>query len=418
MKQNFFSQFETDQNQLCYSVSEVTKMIQDCLESSFPPLQIKGEISNFVAHASGHWYFTLKDSLCQIKVVMFRSANEKLSWKPERGESLEVKIQGQLSVYKPRGEYQLICQSMEKCGKGALHEEFEKLKLKLSQEGFFERRKPLPFLPHHIVIISSPTGAAIRDILNILKRRYKGVKITLVPALVQGKEAPGSLIEALKKAERLKEVDVLILTRGGGSLEDLWAFNDESLARALFQFPLPVISAVGHEIDFTICDFVADLRAPTPSAAAELVVQNVPDLSEQIRKIKLLLCQSIQREIQNLKEKLISFNQKLVNPRKKIQDSQQYLDELNTGLKHGFFQQNHLRKQTLSSLISLLESLSPLKVLGRGYCLVSKDKKLIKSAQNLKKAEEVYIRFSQSFALAHIIKIGLLKKNKNSFPLE
>ena len=315
MKQDF-SQHETDKKtSICYSVSEITKMIQDCLESSFPPFQIKGEISNFISHASGHWYFTLKDAFSQIRVAMFRSANQKMRWTPKKGESLEVKVRGHLSVYKSRGEYQIICQSMEKCGKGALQEEFETLKRKLHQEGLFERKKTLPFLPCHILIISSPTGAAIRDILNILKRRYKGLKVTLVPALVQGPFAPESLREALKKAGLIKKAEALILTRGGGSLEDLWAFNDEALARALFQFPLPVISAVGHEIDFTISDFVADLRAPTPSAAAELVTQNVADLKERIRKVQSHISQSFQKEIQNLRERLKS--QKLAHPLKK-----------------------------------------------------------------------------------------------------
>lgn len=412
MKQDLFSQYETDEKPPCYSVSEITKMIQDCLESSFPPIQVKGEISNFVAHASGHWYFTLKDAFCQIRVVMFRSANQKLNWKPERGDSVEVKIQGQISIYKARGEYQIICQSMEKRGEGALQAEFEKLKEKLNQEGLFERKKTIPFLPRHIVIISSPTGAAIRDILNIVKRRYEGVKVTLVPALVQGKQAPNSLIEALKKAKQLKGADVLILTRGGGSLEDLWAFNNEELARSLFEFPLPVICAVGHEIDFTICDFISDLRAPTPSAAAELVVQNAPDLSEKTHKITLHLYQNIRREILYLKEKLTGLNQKLINPRKKIQDFQQCIDELSTGLRRWFFQQNNLKKQQLNGLISILESLSPLKVLSRGYCLISKNKQLIKNAQELKKGEEVRIQFSQSFALARIFQLGKIQKNK------
>ncbi|MDE0119412.1 MAG: exodeoxyribonuclease VII large subunit [Bdellovibrionales bacterium] len=410
MKQDFFSQFETQENSTYYSVSEVTKMIQDCLESSFSLLRLKGEISNFTAHVSGHWYFTLKDDFSQIRVVMFRSANQSLNWKPERGESLEVQIQGHVSVYKSRGEYQIICKSMEKCGKGA--EEFEKLKEKLRREGLFERKKKLPFLPHHIVIISSPTGAAIRDILNVLKRRYKGVKVTLVPSLVQGKEAPFRLIEALKKARSLKTADVLILTRGGGSTEDLWAFNDEALAKTLFAFPLPIISAVGHEIDFTISDFVADMRAPTPSSAAELVVQNVFDLNEQIRKITRLLYQNMQGKIQTLKEKENYLRQHLPHPQKRIQDLQQYLDDLGTNLKRAFFQQTHLRKEKLSHLISLLESLSPLKILKRGYCLVNKNDKLIKKAHELKKGEEISIRFSQSFALACISQVGFID-NKN-----
>ena len=397
-------------NPLCYSVSEVTKLVQDCLESSFPPLQIKGEISNFIAHSSGHWYFTLKDSESQIRAVMFRSANQGLSFQPKKGESLEVVVSGRLAVYKARGEYQIICHGMEKSGKGALREKFEQLKQKLLEEGLFERKRPLPFLPRHIVIISSPTGAAIQDILNILKRRYKGVKVTLVPALVQGEQAPQSLITALEKARQISSADLLILARGGGSLEDLWAFNDEALARAIFAFPLPVISGVGHETDFTISDFVADLRAPTPSASAELSTQNVSNLIEQLGKWQGQLNQNIQRELSYLKQNLNRLNQALVNPLKKIQDSQQYLDDLNVSLKREWEQAQKLRKEQLNKLVSLLESLSPLKVLSRGYSLVSQNDQIIKSADKLKLDKEIRIQFSKSFALAKVTKTGSLKK--------
>ena len=411
MKSDSFSQFETNKGLPCHSVSEITNLIQDCLESTFSsPLQIKGEVSNFTAHLSGHWYFTLKDSACQIRAVMFRQANQKLNFKPEKGESLEVVVTGEISVYKPRGEYQIICHSMEKRGLGALQEQFEKLKIKLKEEGLFEKKRAIPFLPRHIVIISSPTGAAIQDILNILKRRYKGVKITLVPALVQGESAPESLISALNQAKKLKSADVLMITRGGGSLEDLMAFNNEEFARAIFQFPLPVISAVGHEIDFTICDFVADLRAPTPSAGAELVAQNAQELSQRVQKMSTLIHQSLKRELSRLKEKLNSLSQKLISPpifpEKKIQELTQYIDELNTRLKQALFQQNQLKKEQLRGLTSVLESLSPLKVLSRGYSFVSKNGQIITQAQALKTGEEVHIQFSKSFALARINKTG------------
>ncbi len=404
--------FPADFEKTCFSVSEVTKMVSDCLQSTFPPLKIQGEISNFTAHSSGHWYFTLKDAESQIKAVMFRSANQGLTFQPRRGESLEVVVHGQLSVYKARGEYQIICQDMEKSGKGALREEFERLKQKLLKEGLFEKKSPLPFLPRHIVIVSSPTGAAIQDILNILKRRYKGVQITLVPALVQGESAPQSLIQALEKAQKLHTADVLILARGGGSLEDLWAFNDEALARAVFAFPKPVISAVGHETDFTISDFVADLRAPTPSASAELVTQNVLDILEKLKGWRFQLCQSAQREINNLKQNLHRLNQTLINPLKQIQDREQYIDELNMSLRQNWNQQNRLRKEQLKSLLSLLESLSPLKVLARGYGLVSRKGEVIKEADGLRPHEEIHIRFAQSFALAKVTQTGPLK-NKN-----
>ena len=394
----------------CYSVSEVTEMVQDCIESSFPPLQIKGEISNFIAHSSGHWYFTLKDSESQIRAVMFRSANQSLNFQPKRGESLEVIVSGRLAVYKARGEYQIICQAMEKSGKGALREQFEKLKEKLLTEGLFERKKPLPFLPRHIVVVSSPSGAAIQDILNILKRRYKGVRITLIPALVQGESAPQSLISALEKAKKLlPSADLLILARGGGSLEDLWAFNDEALARAIFAFPLPVISAIGHETDFTISDFVADLRAPTPSASAELATQNISDLVENLRKWHIQLNQSIQRELSYLKQNLTRLNQALISPLKKIQTAQQYTDDLNISLRREWDQQQKLRREKLRAFSALLESLSPLKILARGYGLVSRNGQVITSAEKLNLSEEIHIQFSKDFALAKVTKTGSLK---------
>jgi len=410
MSQNVSSKTKTSE-QPCYSISEITKMIQDSLESHFSlPLQIKGEISNFSSHASGHWYFSLKDEFSQIKVAMFKVANQKMTWKPNREQSVEVRIIGKLSVYKPRGEYQIICYSMEKCGQGA--EEFERLKKKLQEEGLFERKKELPFLPQHIVIISSSTGAAIRDILNILKRRYKGVRVTLVPALVQGAEAPNSLIEALKKAEQIEDADVLILTRGGGSQDDLWAFNNEALARTLFLFPKPIISAIGHEIDFTMCDFIADVRAPTPSAAAEIVVKNVPDLVEKISQLKHQLYQNFKREIKYLKQKVTHLKKALIHPLKKIQEGEQRLDELNHQLIKEFQRGIQLREQKLKNLCAMLESLSPLKILSRGYCVVTKKDKLIKKAQDLKTGEEVHIQFSKSFALANITKTNSLYQKK------
>ena len=251
--------FEKDKRIL--TVSQISQKVRDCLESHFSSLWIKGEISNFIAHGSGHWYFSLKDKNSQIKGVMFRGQNQKLSFRPQNG--AEVLVQGSLSVYPPRGDYQILCYEMEILGSGLLQMKFEQIKKKLQAEGLFDRKRKrqLPSFPRHIALITSPTGAAVRDILQILKRRFKGVKVTLVPALVQGEQAVASLIKALSLSKKL-DVDVLIIGRGGGSMEDLWAFNEEALARAVAGHPVPVISAVGHEIDFTICDFVADLRAP------------------------------------------------------------------------------------------------------------------------------------------------------------
>lgn len=407
---DFNVDFDEQDDTRCNSVSELNHKIRMCLEGKFPPLWVQGEISNFVNHSSGHWYFTLKDSESQIKMVMFRGSNQKLNWVPVSG--LEIKVFGRISVYKPRGEYQLICEKMEQCGKGALQEKFEKLKNQLKTEGLFERKTPLPFLPKHIAIISSPTGAAIRDILNILRRRYKALRITLVPAIVQGEKAPASLIKALSLAKQLTDVDVLIITRGGGSLEDLWAFNDEELARALFCFPKPVISAVGHEIDFSICDFVADLRAPTPSAAAELVVKNQVELLERVKALSSSLYQSIYREFQVLKNRLRSIHQLLIGPERKIQELQQSVDDLNSRLIQYVRQQNKMYKQNLMGLSGMLDSLSPLKVLNRGYALVSRKDELVRQAKDLKSGDEVALRFSKDTALARIMQISDLKQRR------
>ena len=411
-----FSGFNIDSDNIddieCNSVSGLNHKIRMCLEGNFPPLWVQGEISNFVNHSSGHWYFTLKDAESQIKMVMFKGSNQRLNWLPASG--VEIKVFGRVSVYKPRGEYQLICEKMEQCGKGALQEKFEKLKNQLKKEGLFERRTPLPFLPKHIAIISSPTGAAIQDILNILRRRYKALKITLIPAIVQGEKAPASLIKAVALAAKLTDADVLIITRGGGSLEDLWAFNDEELARALFRFPKPVISAVGHEIDFSICDFVADLRAPTPSAAAELVVKNQVELLEKVRTLRTNLYQNIYREFQVLKNRLKSMHQLLIGPDRKIQELQQYVDDLISRLSQAMQQQGKMHQQTLIGLSGMLDSLSPLKVLNRGYVLVSKKKNLVRQAKELKDGDEVSLRFASDMALARVIQISNLKKGDES----
>ncbi len=388
----------------CLKVCELTDLIKRRVED-FPPVYVQGEVSNFTAaYASGHWYFTLKDSQSQIRVVMFKSSNERVkSFKPKDG--MEIRVFGRLNVYKPRGEYNIICHSVEQAGQGLLQEQFEKLKQKLKAEGLFERKKPLPFLPMHIVIVSSPGGAAIRDILNILKRRFKGVQVTLIGALVQGEAAAESLREAVLKAQKLKSVDVLIITRGGGSMEDLWAFNDEALARQIFEFKGPVISAVGHEIDFTICDFVADLRAPTPSAAAELVVKNRQDLAEKTRQLTNSLKNSILNKLQSLSGQLRNLKQGISNPAKKLQDLGQYLDEISQRMKQGLFEHLRYRRQVLKNFQALLDSLSPLKVLDRGYALVSQNQKLIKDAAHLKTKQALHLRFAKGRASVQIKKI-------------
>ena len=375
------------------TVSQITKKIRDCLETQFPSLWIKGELSNFIAHSSGHWYFSLKDKTSQIKGVMFKGYNQKLSFCPQTGE--EVLIQGEISIYPPRGDYQILCHEMEVVGSGLLQRKLDQLKRKLQQEGLFdkERKRPLPSFPRHIALITSPTGAAVRDIIQILKRRFKAVKVTLIPALVQGEQAPASLLKGLSLSKRLS-VDVVIIGRGGGSMEDLWAFNDEGLARAIACHPIPVISAVGHEIDFTICDFAADLRAPTPSAAAELVVQNGEDLLEKIQGLKKHFVQNIQLQLKFFKDKLLSLEKALIRPDRFLQDCSQRLDETSLRLYQALKQFFERAKGQLSRFEQVLESLNPKAVMKRGFSIVTNVKgQLICDTRQLKIKDTLHIDF-------------------------
>ena len=267
------------------TVTELTRQVQDVLEATFDQLWVEGEISNLRRPASGHLYFTLKDEESQIRAVLFRPVARALKFDLEDG--MHIVCRARMNVYKPRGEYQLILDYAEPRGVGALQIAFEQLKAKLQAEGLFDpvHKKPIPYLPSRIGVITSPSGAVIRDILNITKRRFPSVRILIAPVRVQGAEAPAEIVEALHHLNEMPGIDVIIVARGGGSLEDLMAFNNEGVARAIFASRIPVISAVGHEIDFTIADFVADMRAPTPSAAAELVVPMRSDLTQQIRAL-------------------------------------------------------------------------------------------------------------------------------------
>ena len=352
------------------TVSQISSQIRNCLESRFSSIWIKGEISNFIAHSSGHWYFSLKDENSQIKAVMFKGQNQKLPFRPQIGE--EILVRGQISVYPPRGDYQILCYDMEIAGSGLLQKQFEQLKRKLQAEGLFdlERKKALPLFPRHIVLITSATGAAVRDILQVLNRRFKAVKITLIPALVQGDQAPSSLLNALSLSKKLSP-DVIIMGRGGGSTEDLWAFNDETLARAVANHPVPIISAVGHEIDFTICDFTADLRAPTPSAAAELVVQNLDDLLEKIASLQKQLYQNLQLKISFFKDKLMSLEKALIHPKRYIQDFSQRLDEVGLRLNQSLWRFFEKKTEQISHTENILLALNPKQVMERGFSIVT-----------------------------------------------
>lgn len=417
---------DSDEEPRVYSISEINRAIRETLEGKFSLLWLKGEISNFKAHSSGHFYFSLKDDKAQINAVMFRGHNARLKFRPEDG--MEVVVRGKVTVYEPRGNYQIFCELMEPVGAGALQKAFEQLKAKLHKEGLFDiaRKRPLPLLPRHIAVVTSPTGAAIRDILNVLRRRHKGLRVTLVPALVQGEQAPASIVAAINLAQKLTDIDVLIVGRGGGSIEDLWAFNNENVARAIAASRVPVISAVGHEVDTTISDFVADLRAPTPSVAAELVVKNALELEERVHMVKRHLVTHMQYVLHLKKTRLESSAQRLIDPQRRLQDLAQRCDEWSERLS-GAWQKNFQtwrhkvellqqkmghpkerllrlheqrqnwnqrlgavmirtldrKKEAWSRQTDILDSLSPLRVVQRGYTILRKNKTVVKSYQTL-----------------------------------
>lgn len=441
---------ETPKNEpQVFSVEQLNLTVKQILEGQIGQVWVKGEISNFKAHTSGHFYFSLKDSKSQISAVMFRGHNARLKFKPTDG--LEVLVRGRISVYEPRGNYQIVCDMMEPVGAGALQKAFEQLKAKLKAEGLFDsaRKRPIPAYPRHIAIVTSPTGAAIRDILNILSRRARGLEVTVIPTLVQGEAAAASICEAFKKAIALPEVDAVIVGRGGGSIEDMWCFNDEALARLIAASPIPVISAVGHEIDFTIADFVADLRAPTPSAAAELVAKSSSETTQRLDAMKRMLMLSLEKMLRSWNEKTRGLSKRLIDPQRRLQDLRLRNDDLLTrlelALRRSLDSRRHSvdllkekmgtpqellakkrkeleflqlradkniktyverRQAVLNRVMSVLDSISPLKVVERGYSIVTKNKEVIKSSSQLKSGDSIEIRLAQGQATATVTSVS------------
>jgi exodeoxyribonuclease VII large subunit len=312
-----------------YSVSRLNREARILLEGGLPLLWVMGEISNFSQPSSGHWYFTLKDAQAQVRCAMFRNRNQVLGLRPQNGMQVQARVR--VSLYEPRGEFQLIAEQMQPAGEGALRLAFEALKARLAAEGLFDAslKRPLPAYPHSIGVITSPTGAALRDILHVLNRRYPLARVVLYPVPVQGVDATPQIVQALQLAGARKECDVLILARGGGSLEDLWPFNEEIVARAVRACPLPVVSGVGHEIDFTITDFVADLRAPTPSAAAESVVPDGSDLLRRFDQSRQRLSTLARHRLERAGTRLGQLEHRLAqcHPEQRLQRQRQRLDE-------------------------------------------------------------------------------------------
>ena len=396
-----------------FTVSELNGYIKRKFDSDsvLGSVSVKGEISNFVNHRSGHLYFSIKDAESQIRAVMFRTSAQRLKFEPYDG--MRVVIHGSVTVYQRDGSYQIYANTMEPDGIGALHLAYEQLKEKLSAEGLFnaEYKKPLPLYAERIGVITSPTGAAVRDIINVLGRRFPLAKIYLYPSLVQGDGASENLIEALDYFEKSRLADVIIIGRGGGSIEDLWAFNSEALARKIFEAETPIISAVGHETDFTICDFVSDMRAPTPSAAAELAVPDVRELLLRTDSIYDRLRSSLVRLAERKRERLNAILEKdlFSHPECAFSEKKELLSELSERLYTSLNGQLSELGNSLFVISEKLSALNPLSVLKRGYLIAERDGKIIKNANDAKVGDKLDITLSDGVISAHVLGI---KKTK------
>ncbi len=402
--------------QKIYSVREVTRMVKTLIEQHIGSLWVRGEISNFKAHSSGHLYFSLKDEFSQLACVMFRDARKKLDFKPEDG--MAVNAYGRLGVYEKQGAYQLYVYRMQPEGIGELALKFEALKKKLSSEGLFDEshKKALPQFPLTIGVVTASTGAAIQDIINILRRRAPYVQVILKPVRVQGERAAAEIVEAIEAFNAFRKVDLLIVGRGGGSIEDLWAFNEEIVARAIFASSIPIVSAVGHEIDFTIADFVADLRAPTPSAAAELSVKDMDELLEAV-ETHVGLCQRlVATSLQQKRERLEHLMKRygiarvidMIN--QKCQTVDDYSRRFSTSLSHSF----SLREHAFDGLSKRLAGLDPSAVLQRGYSIARRlpEEKIVSSIGNVNLYDRLSLEFSDGKARVIVDKKSNKKKRK------
>ncbi len=432
------------------SVTEFSRNVKRVLETNFPTVWISGEISNLAMPRSGHWYFTLKDDQSQVRCAMFRQSNQRLNFVPSEG--MQILVRARVSLYEARGDFQLIVDSMEDAGIGALQRAFEQLKHKLQAQGLFaaEHKKQLPEIPRCIGIITSSSGAALHDILDVLKRRFPALPVIIYPAQVQGNEAPGQLLHALHQAQAQDLCDVLIIGRGGGSIEDLWAFNNEQLALAIYDCKIPVISSVGHEVDFTICDFVADVRAATPSAAAELASPDQQEWLNWLQGIEKQLINLIERYLSSVQQQLHWQYKQLKHPGRYLDEVAQRIDELSARMEQSLKFQLQLRReqnltlearlqqhspihqlsrqqtrldylqqrlqqslspyfeqaqQKITSLAREMDAFSPLATLGRGYSLVKDEQgNLIKSATQLSAGQQVSVHFAHDQALMTVNK--------------
>lgn len=385
-----------DVSKTIYSVSALTREIKILLEDSFPSLWVEGEISNYKKHYSGHYYFTLKDSESQISCVMWRTRTYSLPFEIEDG--MKVQVFGNLRLFEKSGRYQIDTILIQQAGIGELQLKFEELKKKLLEEGLFddEHKQQIPVIPDCIGVITSPTGAAVKDIISVLQRRFPPVEIIVHGVKVQGDGAAAEIVNAVKNLNSMGGIDTIILGRGGGSLEDLWAFNEEEVARAIFASRIPIISAVGHEIDFTIADFVADLRAPTPSAAAEIAVPNAEEIRESIFSYQKDSKNILQQYIAQSRESVLNLLKSYAfrKPEDIVHQYYQKIDDLMGKLNLYYLNQLKESKAYINSALNQLAAFNPKNVLKRGYSLIYKEQELIKSVKQVEVDETILIKLS------------------------
>ncbi len=403
-------------SQAVVSVSRLVELFKDLLEENFVEVLVEGEISNFSKPSSGHCYFTLKDDRGQLRCAMFRSQARLLRFSPENG--MQVICRGRASVYSQRGELQLIIEGIEPSGIGGMQLAFEQLKQNLAKEGLFaeEHKQSLPEFPQTIGVVTSSTGAAIHDILNVLRRRASGLKVLLRPVRVQGEGAAREIVEAIADLNREGSADVLIVGRGGGSLEDLWAFNEEEVARAIAASKLPVVSAVGHEVDFSISDLVADLRAPTPTAAAELVVKNREEVERHCDQLLLRLGRVMQGRLEMLRVGFASIQRRLISPLETLELRRQQLLGLEQRLQRSLSWQQQRYRNSLQQLAERLNALSPLQVLARGYALARlyPEKTPLRNAKQVNVGDLISVQLGQGQLEARVTRIKSEKNPKET----
>lgn len=448
----------SSQSPSIFTVSRLNQTVRLLLEQEMGQVWISGEISNFTQPSSGHWYFTLKDDTAQVRCVMFRNSNRRVTFRPQHGQ--QVLVRANITLYEPRGDYQIIVESMQPAGEGLLQQKYELLKAKLSAEGLFDQqyKQPLPAPAHCVGVVTSKTGAALHDILHVLKRRDPSLPVIIYPTAVQGDDAPGQIVRAIELANARRECDVLIVGRGGGSLEDLWSFNDERVARAIFASTIPVVSAVGHETDVTIADFVADLRAPTPSAAAEVVSRNQLELLRQLQngqqrlemamdyflaertrrftqlqhrlhqqhpQLRLARQQTVLERLRQrmnvalegqlkratLRQQRVAQRLNQQNPQPKIYRAQTRIQQLEYRLAENLRARLSSTRERFGNAVTHLEAVSPLSTLARGYSVTTAtDGKVLKQTQQVKAGDVLTTRLSDGWVESEVKGVTAAKK--------